>query len=317
VRTRRYEGRCRHETLGRSASRYLFSVSFCIHEAKLLNILVLVVLYRAAPSASKTLLSLAKSTHVGDQVSVLVWDNSRTELSESEVIDSFGFKYDGVPNNMSLAKVYNRVIKDYFSHDLFVLFDQDTEISVDYFEELIRCYSRYKNSQCFLYVPRVFYQSRLISPGTRQFVKGVSLNAISPGLRGSEKLLGIASGLAIDGRYISSVLQSGCSVFDERLELYGIDTKFFMDYEEQGRLVCIMRAKLYHDSALRSRSGVSVRRIEKLTAAWLVVYTNGFWSGLAIRIYVFYFVVKSIIKWRDLGYFRIFRTVISLPVKTK
>ena len=86
--------------------------------------LVLVVLYKKTPYESETLVSLRHFAGQKDNVSVLVWDNTRTITAEDAIRYEFGFAYDGVANNAPLSVVYNRVIEKYFDHDFLVILDQ-------------------------------------------------------------------------------------------------------------------------------------------------------------------------------------------------
>jgi hypothetical protein len=243
----------------------------------------------------------------------MVWDNSSTAYAKKIVKDHYGFDYDGVPDNSSLSKVYNRVINRYFSHDLLMIFDQDSKINESYFDEVELNWRSNIEKRALVFVPQVNSGNKLISPGRKFIVKGRPQKKWTAGFYIAKNLLAIMSGIVISKQCIDMLINKYGSVFDERLNLYGIDSKFFVDYGETGFDVYVMNSSLQHDSALRANGGMKVERLENLISAWMIVYSSGVIKKLLVRIYGFYFVVKQAAKYRRPVYLRAIRALMRRP----
>ncbi|KAA8999577.1 hypothetical protein FJU31_08660 [Stenotrophomonas cyclobalanopsidis] len=262
------------------------------------SLLIVVVLYGTAPADSltlKTLLVASASDHgfVGE---IVVWDNSPKSFGENslEGMKFSGFKvsYIESPDNPSLAWVYNEVSEG-IEAGSYIILDQDSELPADYFLELQNHLEA--NSSVDLFLPLVYSGDRCVSPGKLFYFKGRHVSSPELGVRASRNVLAITSGMVIRARYLRS------RRFDERLSLYGIDTKFMLDYAESGKLLVVMPIKLEHNTALWSDISADqmLRRVQALVGSWPVVFEKRSLARLLARCYGRLMLLRLAIRYRD------------------
>jgi hypothetical protein len=216
--------------------------------------LFLVVLYKCNIFASRTIRSFDRCGLFDKSDNYFyIWDNSPIRQSDSEIATiskkSLNFEYQHTPANISLAKIYNRVIEDHSNIDYFVLFDQDSLLLDVAYEEKINK-AIYANPDIKLFLPQILSKGNILySPG-RFFLPGksIKIRRIYPGVHLSRKLNGITSGLIIKNEYFKLFNWS----FNEKLKLYGIDTDFFIAYSKHASEYFLLDCKIYHNLSFES-----------------------------------------------------------------
>jgi GT2 family glycosyltransferase len=267
-----------------------------------LRLTVVVVLYNLELKQSETLSSLKGQLSHNLDINLVLWDNSPIPVNDvNEYADylPFSIKYYHTPENLSLAKVYNRVIGAE-TFDYLLLLDQDTKLPDTYLSLIEQLTT--SNPTLNLFLPVVKNGNRMVSPGSFQYFKGTHLSAIQPGICSSKNLLAIGSGMTISNNVFSKLNLR----FDERLSFYGIDSRFMLDYARVQDLLYVMPVTLNHDSALWSNPSAEVLlpRFRNLRKAWSLLLSDKPAVRLLNR---FYYAIKSVmfcIKFRDPRFLR-------------
>ncbi|WP_075603538.1 glycosyltransferase family protein [Saccharicrinis aurantiacus] len=268
-------------------------------ESKQISLLILVVLYRCDITKSETIKSLSSCNRIlPKDYHIVVWDNSQQRQSDTELeyLDkSFtSSEYQCIGENLSLAKVYNSIINKYKGRFQFInIWDQDSEISENYYNEFN---SLLNNNKVGVYLPQVYQGDLLVSPGLMGVFRGRYLRNKRLGLISSNKIIGISSGLIIDADVLNNVS------FEENLNLYGIDTCFFLDYANKYNSLYVLKYQLKHSMSAFEEEPVEkkvMRHNDWKYSMAEVAKRKGLFSALLIKIYVFVVSVKVSIKYKS------------------
>ncbi len=263
-----------------------------------MNFHILVVLYRLSPHESRTLQTLARAARLSSHAvgALTIWDNSPIPCG-SEEIDALDFgaldvTYVACPANKALSKVYNTVLEN-VRYDFAIILDQDTDIPVEYFDCCVDQIRQFEGEDLFL--PIVKSGGLIVSPGKLMCFKGRHVPDPVLGKRSAERVLAITSGMMISKRYLSRPR------FDERLSLYGIDTKFMLDYAEVERSIVVMPFVLQHDTALWSDIDADsmLFRASSLTASWRIVFEGRPFASFMAVLYARWMMIRLAMRYRD------------------
>jgi GT2 family glycosyltransferase len=211
---------------------------------------VLVVTYETAWAEADTLKALMALTSPGLDIELTIWDNSRASRLDPEVVEQLSRIFDSVktvhtPENLALSKIYNAVAAEPGDYDVMVLLDQDTKLDDRYFQTLAAAAA---DAPAQVFLPVVRSGERIVSPGSYFLVKGKHWTEAKSGLRPSKDVVAISSGLAVRRAY----LERWPKAFDERMNLYGIDTAFMLDYARREPSVFVLDHVLQHHTMLWS-----------------------------------------------------------------
>ena len=264
---------------------------------------ILVVLYKTSPGESRTLSSLARAGQEDDRLSgrLTVWDNSPVPYGPA-ALDSLDFGqlevvYRSCPENAPLSLVYNTVLTG-MDLDCAVILDQDSDLPVDYFSHCRLSLSAQPGVA--LHLPIVKSHGLVVSPGRLMFFKGKHVKNPQSGLRKARGMLAITSGMVLSRRYLQ------VPRFDERLNLYGIDTKFMINLADADEGVVVMPVVLDHDTALWSdiSADAMLFRAKSLVASWRVVFESRPIASCLASIYARFFMAKLAVKYRDVRFLK-------------
>lgn len=259
---------------------------------------ILVVLYKTSPGESRTLGSLARASQEDDLLSgqLTVWDNSPAPYGPS-ALDSLDFGqlevvYRSCPANAPLSLVYNTTLSG-LDLDGAVILDQDSDLPADYFAHCRRSLAAQPGVP--LHIPIVKSNGLVVSPGRLMFFKGRHVKNPQSGLRKARGMLAITSGMVISRSYLQ------VPRFDERLNLYGIDTKFMINLADANEGVVVMPVVLDHDTALWSEISADAMlfRARSLVSSWHVVFESRPIASFMASIYARFFMGKLAMKYRD------------------
>lgn len=206
----------------------------------------LVVLYKENLESSKTISSFLNSIFDFSNIKLLIWDNSPYRILDFEILHKrqIQFEYKWTPENIPLSTIYNTAIKNNKSSRLLFLFDQDSELSALYFKEMYDSVRDEPNVK--LFIPSVFHNNKLVSPGRFGFYKGKYLKNNHIGRNSSENMIAITSGMCI--RF--TTFREDKVFFDENLGFYGIDTKFCLDYAKKNKHLYVINYSLNHNLSI-------------------------------------------------------------------
>lgn len=266
----------------------------------------LVVLYGRDYSESvaiTTILAAFDSMRAkGYSPKLYVWNNSpelsRT-LSRSDVV-----WLDG--QNRSLSVVYNTVAKVAFEEgaEFLMLSDDDTDYASFDFISSLRCIddvSSEKDGALACFIPRIFSNDKLVSPGKRFLFKGSLLDNVETGKVSSKNLLAINSGTFIT----RACYERMSPLYDERLNFYGTDTDFFVRYERCFEEIFVLDSPLRH--SLSSDTNESLGRAlfrwkDHIYATNITFSDRSFGFRLGLAFYCMYLKFKLAIRYRSIRF---------------
>jgi GT2 family glycosyltransferase len=219
---------------------------------------------------------------LGIQVKAYIWDNAcAVPAPPVGRFLPFAWCYYSSPNNEPLSKIYNTLIR-ISNHSHILIFDQDSTVDEVFFRHLASSINR---GCADIYVPVIRHSGRTISPGRLNWIKGGPLRGVVSDTMLPFGFTAMMSGLCIRRKFL---VRLGQKPFDERLRLYGVDTRFCRDLGRVGGKAFLTGAVLPHDSALRSTTDprAALQRRVWLWQSWLHVFDNNLIEVVAIRCYV-------------------------------
>ncbi|MFT6842905.1 MAG: hypothetical protein ACJASR_001678 [Psychroserpens sp.] len=273
----------------------------------MINLLLCVVIFNNKPGDSETIKSLLKINFLKMNLKPVLYirDNSLEGYNFDEVNKHFLGEvivaYDG--QNLSLSKVYNELIIYPINRDLIIFLDDDSLLDENYFE----CLHPFINAGCKVAVPLIEYSKKLISPGKTLGVKGVALKVEELRLNSENKsLVAMMSGTAVK----SSIFDVDKIKFDENLILYGVDTRFFLDCQQKGKLVYVLSYVLIHDSALRAKNFQAedmIYRISNLMKAQFYIFDQKKFYKIMLFFYFPVFILGKVVKLKSFSFLKLFK----------
>lgn len=221
---------------------------------------LLVVLYGKDYNQSKTLSCLAEIEY--NKYELLIFNNGpntlENDVEHCRVLASLrnkgvNFLIKQNINNIPLGVIYNAMFSDYQNTDRFILFDDDTFITSEYFEGID-------------HVDNIDLIAPIILPEStgEPFYPKINGNMVQGVYRvkPTDKIFSIGSGLVIYKRLIKKVLSEYAQVFDERFALYGVDFSLF-------RRVNKLRTRgVEINIEVRSSLIHSLSRVDKKDSLW-------------------------------------------------
>lgn len=247
--------------------------------------LFLIVLYKEKISSCRTFLSFKENKlFLNEHNKFIIWDNSPTAINT--VVDcrilagTENIDFYHTPDNLSLSKIYNFVIKNHEA-DLYCIFDQDSEITRSdydsYLDEII-----YQNPNINVFLPQIYSNESLYSPGRFWIFKGSHYIDIKPGIHEDKKYTAITSGMCIRKK----VFFEKNIWFNEDLQLYGIDTCFFNTYRKVDKKFFVLDMVMNHDlSEVSLDATAKKKRIRDYINAYLIIAKRSPIKVLLIKFY--------------------------------
>ena len=274
--------------------------------------IIIVVLYKTTLADSPTIQSLLNcQSELRKNDKICLWDNSPSGVAIDE-LDHLGEKfeakieYTNTPENLSLSKIYNNIIQANLGFEYVILFDQDSKFNSDFFSYFNSVQQRNKHINLFL--PLIKTDKLIASPGDFRYFKGKYWSTPKYGVIDSKNVLAIASGLIIKTSTFQSV-----GYFDERLQLYGIDTNFMIRYSRNFDKLFVMDVYFNHDLSdfnIESTS-TKLRRFHSHRASSILnsqlfsydvkILTKLFFVYKSIQYTVKYKDLKFITSWKDVA----------------
>ena len=207
--------------------------------------LFIIVLYKTDIAESNTVKSLiAAAKELNSKDKLTIWDNSPQEQPREylkQAVDALRIHttYRHTPENISLAHIYNSAIAADSVHDLVFLFDQDSYFDSRYLSDMEAAVEA--NAAINLFVPLIKVGETVVSPGHFHYFKGKYWDKPRYGIVPANNNIAIASGMCIRMQYIRQFGR-----FDERLNLYGIDTNFMIRYSQDNQIFYVVKTFFQH-----------------------------------------------------------------------
>ncbi|KKD01470.1 hypothetical protein [Photobacterium halotolerans] len=203
-----------------------------------------VVLYNTEINESQTLNDivplLSESKH-----KLIIWNNgpNKVHCVDSLLESTIDFDVHETITNISLAKIYNEVIKKHEDYERYVFLDQDSQLP-DFF------LTNLESTRADIVLPEVIVDNDAVYPVVeverRLFSqRKIRVNEGYP-LSSQCFYLSIGSGIAITKKIIKSLEGKYETVFDERFKIYGVDTTFFLRLNNIKNINGVVSGKIFH-----------------------------------------------------------------------
>lgn len=271
-----------------------------------MKLLILVVVYEIDLYKSETIKSLSIAVEaLRDRCLIFIWDNSKQAQSYKDI--QLYFKefqvdviYKHTPENLSLSKIYNIIIDTYknSSFNYLILFDHDTKFGMTFFD--VFSMAAEKHNDINLFLPRVLYKDRLISPCRKIFLKGFYYKKDIAGVIKAKYVSAINSGMIISFEYLKNF-----PGYDPRLVLYGTDMDFMMKYCSSEKYIYILNHTINHDMTLSTLNPSSDKLKEvyqKMLEAWDILYNKSPYGMICVKIYSIIHSIYMAFRYKDLDY---------------
>jgi len=271
--------------------------------------LILIVVYECKVKESLSYISLLKSSEYLSNSKLILWDNSPS--IQSIDTDNISFlqqaEYIHTPENMSLSKIYNRVIQENEEYDYMIILDQDSSFSSDFLEKLNSAIIKHPSINLFL--PLIKSEQTIVSPGDYKIFKGSYWKKERYGIIDAKNILAINSGMAINFNYLKNIYKG----YDERLKLYGTDTSFMLEYADDNDSLFVIDCVFKHKSALLDRDenfSKKIIRLNDLFFSWRIIHKHKKFNLILINIFILIKTFKLVIKYRNVKYFELLKIYI-------
>lgn len=272
------------------------------------TIKILVVLYNKTIRSSETCSSLMKlNAHCKDYITDLyIWNNSPFLIPDEEktffnnsFLNSHVYYFEDKENH-PLSVIYNKIIFLNDSVGGLLILDHDSTLDDTYIEELLSSFK--SNPEINLFLPRVFYNSVLVSPAKLYYFCGRYIKNFPLGVTSSRFLTAINSGMFIRCKYLKEQFQG----YNENIKFYGTDNDFMYKYSKQNEFVYILSSSFnhtlnyYEDTSIASK----IHRYKDVRNGILMQMKsiNKFLTLLA-RIYLFIYECRMNVKFNTWAFF--------------
>ena len=177
-----------------------------------------------------------------EDVCVTVFDNSTSDFSNKTYCEEKGWVFLGGNGNLGISKAYNacidRLLSDGFE-GMICLFDDDTQLSKEYFELLKQSVSQ---NDSRIFVPLIFAGGKLISPCLLEKGHKVvlieeaeqALNYNGEALSAINSCMAVSTDIFKDFRY------------DENIFLDGVDHNFVVEMRKKGEKLKVFPFRCEH-----------------------------------------------------------------------
>jgi len=260
------------------------------------SILVVIVLYKRAPSESQSfcsLIQILEANHdLAQHFSLIVYDNSPQQQNFEESV-SFPFLYKHDPTNAGLPAAYNFALThaQEKEHQWLLLLDQDTTPTCGFLTELLAStISLDAQQEVASIVPKLLVAGEIFSPAAH-FIDQLrhqyrrSNHAVSRDMVGvqQKRLVAYNSGATLR---VSAILSIGG--FPDEFWLDYLDHAVFHALSVQGYRMYIMRTEIEHESSQATLSSVPVWRQRNVLLAQTLFakQTGNFFDRLLYRIWL-------------------------------
>ena len=183
-----------------------------------------VVVYNKDISESITCQSIKD---VDSDIDILVIDNSDKKNDNKAYCDKNEIRYISMEGNKGLSKAYNKAVDSSSDSDVLVLFDDDTEVTGEYFDKLKVAVE--KHPEVDVFAPIIKGQDGVIySPNEFNFLRNHFISTPDQEVS-QDSFNAIASCLAIRMRVFDNYR------FNEKLFVDQVDQYFFCEQRKRGK----------------------------------------------------------------------------------
>jgi GT2 family glycosyltransferase len=271
---------------------------------KLKDIYVIIVLYKTSLENSNTIKSLSENFQ--SELNLMVYDNSpECQYFENEfVFKQFNIKYYHNASNPGLSYAYNIALKNASLLDStwLMLLDQDTNITYEYFKQIINLEINKFSNNIVAIIPNVVSKidNQMISPN-KVFLGGLFRPIfLNPGII-DVKISGINSGTILNVSFMNSI-----NGFSTKYTLDMLDHWYFRKIMQLGKKVYLLDCKIQQDLSVYGNfeENISfVRYRQLLNAEYTFIKDCGFLNVVIFKLRMLLRVLKFV-KFRNREYYR-------------
>lgn len=208
------------------------------------SIVSVIVVYNKKVEESITCKNIMRTCQ--ESVEILIVDNSTNDFNNREYCINKGIRYISMDGNKGLSKAYNAAIDACKDKDVIILFDDDTEVTEEYFREVHKYLQKYPEVDIF--APTIYGQDGVIySPNKYNFMRNNFISSMNMEIP-QDKFNAIASCLVIRMRVFENYR------FNEKLFVDQVDQNFFYDQRKLHRKFKKMDVKILQNFYQRGES---------------------------------------------------------------
>lgn len=212
-------------------------------------------------------------------INIILCDNSDPGFNNKNKLNPDDKIYIDMQGNKGLSKAYNAAISTIKDYEGYVcLFDDDTTVTSNYFDELK---SLIDNNKSDIYLPIVSNSKGIMSPV--QFRKYHIRRFDNISNIKYEYLAGINSGMAINLALFKNYQ------YDENMFLDFIDYKFILDMRNRDAKLHVMNAEIIQSFSIETNDITSAKKRFKIKKKDLRYFYK---DGLLLRLYYFYLITR-------------------------
>ena len=173
---------------------------------------------------------------IDSSIDILILDNSEKKNNNGARCKELGIRYISMKGNKGLSKAYNAAVDNSEDSDVIVLFDDDTEITAEYFDKLRVALD--ESPEIDIFAPIIRGQDGVIySPNEFNFLKNHFISSPDQVVLHSA-FNAIASCLAIRMRVFDNYR------FNEKLFIDQVDQFFFCEQRKHGRKFGVLKIEV-------------------------------------------------------------------------
>lgn len=220
--------------------------------------LILIVNYKKSIEETQTYQSLKKIENELKKMNytIFIWDNCFLEHNAKICENENWIKYKGSKENCTLSYIYNKVIDEELNKiNYFIILDNDTTLTIDYFLEFEKCYR--KNKDINLFLPKVLVENNVFSPQKIFYELPKKNERIDKKLSGkieAKNFTAINSGMIISVEYLKKNKKN----YDEDLGFYGTDNFFMFIYQKRNEYIYILNYIMSHDLSMQKKENLEI-----------------------------------------------------------
>lgn len=224
------------------------------------KIYIVIVLYKQnwCDIPSRTCIETLVLEH---EIEVLVYDNS-PKKQEDPFFDAQTVTYIHNNANPGLAVAYNQALALAASCDWLILLDQDTQVSLDFFEKVVQVHP---DEQVVSLVPLIYSGEQQISPVFSN--RYVSKNSQYPKQGIHSQLMAINSASVLKVRFLKEI-----GGFNQAFPLDFLDHWLYWEINNEGKKVQILPIALQHSLSVLDYSSLKIARYQSILAAERLFY---------------------------------------------
>lgn len=229
------------------------------------QITAVIVIYEKKLNEVSSLTSLKEAVDQQLLSEVLIYDNSRERQSDALFKGSLTYRHDS--SNSGLATAYNLALEmaKINQSQWLLLLDQDTELTLSYFEELVTKSASPEIGGC---LPVIQSKGRQISPVYVDDYISINSQNVNSGLC-TKPLMAINSGAALS---VQAMMDIGG--FNQEFPLDYLDHWLFWRLNQAGKHYYVLNQVLEHDLSVLDYSQVSLKRYESIIQSETLYYTH-------------------------------------------